>query len=299
MRDLRSDIPIRRAAIAVAGSGTRFLPATKAIPKEMLPLVDRPIVQVVVEEMADSGIEDVVFVTRWDKKVLEDHFDTHKTLESELAAAGKAKFLKETRKPAELVNAVYIRQKGPYGNGTPALNAGKLISDEVFVYAFGDDLVSSSTPFVQSLIEQYRKTPGLILGVQEVPKAEVVNYGMVAFDPDTHLVNAIIEKPSLDQVTSTWVSFGRYILPQRVVEILDTMPTGKNDELWLMDAVEAYRDEGGKVYACPVRDGRWFTTGDPANYLEALFHFGLQRDDLRDTFRSLIQRYAREMTDDA
>ena len=285
---------ITKAVVAVAGSGTRFLPATKAIPKEMIPLIDRPIIQYLVEELAASGIEDVVFVTRWDKKVLEDHFDQHPTLEDALEASGKEHYLAETRRPGELVNIAYIRQKGPYGNGTPALNAAPLLGGQPFVYAFGDDLVSSAVPFTQQLIEQYRKTPGVILGAQEVPEREVPNYGMIEVDSAMR-VTRIVEKPEPAAVTSNLVGFGRYILPPEVCSLLGETPTGKGGELWLMDAIETYMRRGGAVYACPVRGGRWLTTGDPVNYLEALFHYGLQRDDLKGDLARIIKRLAKHL----
>lgn len=285
---------ITKAVIAVAGSGTRFLPATKAIPKEMIPLIDRPIIQYLVEELAASGIEDVVFVTRWDKKVLEDHFDQHPTLEDALEASGKEHYLAEARRPGELVNVAYIRQKGRYGNGTPALNAAPLLGGQPFVYAFGDDLVSSGVPFTRQLIEQYRKTPGVILGAQEVPTAEVPNYGMIEVDTEMR-VTKIVEKPEPAAVTSNLVGFGRYILPAEVTDLLEGIPPGKDGELWLMDAIEAYMRQGGAVYACPVRGGRWLTTGDPVNYLEALFHYGLERDDLKDDLARIIKRLAERL----
>lgn len=285
------DAPITKAVIAAAGSGTRFLPATKAIPKEMIPLIDRPIVQYIVEELAASGIRDVVFVSRWDKKVLEDHFDQHPTLEDALGAPGKRHYLDETRRAGELVNAAYIRQRGPYGNGTPALNAGHLLGDAPFVYAFGDDLVCSAAPFTRALVAQYRRTPGVILGAQAVPAAEVPNYGMIETDDDLR-VTRIVEKPAPSAVTSTLVGFGRYILPREVIDILGEIPVGKDGELWLMDAVNAYMARGGSVHACPVQDGRWLTTGDPVNYLEALFHYALRRDDLKHEVRRLARRIA-------
>lgn len=285
---------ITKAVIAVAGSGTRFLPATKAIPKEMIPLIDRPIIQYLVEELAASGIEDVVFVTRWDKKVLEDHFDQHPTLEDALEASGKEHYLTEARRPGELVNVAYIRQKGPYGNGTPALNAAPLLGGQPFVYAFGDDLVSSDVPFTRQLIEQYGKTPGVILGAQEVPTAEVPNYGMIEVDTEMR-VTKIVEKPDPAAVTSNLVGFGRYILPVEVTDLLGGIPPGKDGELWLMDAIEAYMRQGGAVYACPVRGGRWLTTGDPVNYLEALFHYGLRREDLQDDLARIIKRLAERL----
>ena len=288
------DSSITKAVVAAAGSGTRFLPATKAIPKEMIPLLDRPIVQYLVEELAESGIEDVVFVTRWDKKVLEDHFDRHPTLEDALAASGQQERVDAIRRTGELVNAAYIRQRGPYGNGTPALVAGPLMGGQPFVYAFGDDLVSATVPFTRQLIAQYDATPGLILGVQEVPREQVPNYGMVETDADFR-VTRIVEKPHLADVTSTLVGFGRYVLPAHFIDVLANVPPGKNDELWLTDAISAYIDQGGPVYACPVRDGKWLTTGDPLTHLEALFHFGLRREDYRDELVGMIRRLAREV----
>ena len=286
--------PIKKAVIAAAGSGTRFLPATKAIPKEMIPLIDRPIIQYLVEELAASGIEDVVFVSRWDKRVLEDHFDQHPTLEDALEASGKKRYLAETRRPGELVNVAYIRQRGPYGNGTPALNAAPLLGGQPFVYAFGDDLVSSKVPFTAQLIEQYHKTPGVILGTQEVPRDEVPNYGMIEVDAEMR-VTKIVEKPEPAAVTSNLVGFGRYVLPPEVPALLRKTPRGKGGELWLMDAIGAYMRQGGAVHACPVRGGRWLTTGDPVNYLEALFHYGLERDDLRDDLARIIKRFAKRL----
>ena len=289
-----ADAAITKGVVTAAGSGTRFLPATKAIPKEMIPLIDRPIIQYVVEELAASGVEDVVFVTRWDKKVLEDHFDQHPTLEDDLAASGKRRHLDETRRPSQLANVAYIRQRGPYGNGTPALNAAYLLGDAPFIYAFGDDLVSARTPFAHQLVEQYRKTPGVILGVQEVPTSEVPNYGMVETDGDLR-VTKIVEKPSPDAVTSNLVSFGRYVLVPQLVDVLRTTPPGKEGELWLMDAIDVYMQNGGDVYACPVQGGRWLTTGDPVNYLEALFHYALRRDDLKHHVARIARRIAKEL----
>ena len=289
-----SETPITKAVIAAAGSGTRFLPATKAIPKEMIPLIDRPIIQYLVEELAESGIKDVVFVSRWDKKVLEDHFDQHPTLEDALAASGKDRYLAETRRPGELVNVAYIRQRGPYGNATPAKNAAPLVGGQPFVYAFGDDLVSSTVPFTRQLIEQYQKTPGVILGAQEVARAEVPKYGMIEVADDMR-VTKIVEKPDSADVTSNLVGFGRYILPPEFTDLLGTIPPGKDGELWLTDAIEAYMHQGGAVYACPVQGGRWLTTGDPVNYLEALFHYGLARDDLKDDLARIIKRLAERL----
>lgn len=285
--------PITKAVIAAAGSGTRFLPATKAVPKEMIPLIDRPIVQYIVEELAASGIGDVVFVTRSDKKVLKDHFDRHATLEETLSASGKAEYLAEVRRANELVNATFIHQRGPYGNGTPALNAAPLVGSTPFVYAFADDLVSSTVPFARQLIDQYRKTPGVVLGAQRVARDLVPNFGMIEAD-EARRVTRIVEKPAAAEVTSDMVGFGRYILPPEIADILADTPTGKGDELWLMDAIEVYMQRGGPVYACPVDDGRWLTTGDPVNYLEALFHYAMRREDLGADFKRIVRRFAED-----
>ena len=288
------DAQITKAVIAAAGSGTRFLPATKAVPKEMIPLIDRPIVQYIVEELAASGIGDVVFVTRADKKALEDHFGRHPSLEDALSADGKAEHLAEVRRANELVNAVFIHQRGQYGNGTPALNAAPLVGDAPFVYAFADDLVSSTVPFTRQLIEQYRKTPGVILGAQRVERDQVPSYGMIEVD-EAMRVTRIVEKPARNEVTSDLVGFGRYILPPGITDILAGTPAGKHDELWLMDAIEAYMRAGGPVHACPVVDGRWLTTGDPVNYLEALFHYALRREDLGADFKRIVRRVAQDL----
>ena len=173
---------IRKAIIAVAGSGTRFFPATKSMPKEMLPIVDKPIIQLVVEELVEAGIEDIILVTKWDKKPLEDHFDHSWALENELAKSGKNVYLEQVKKLAEMANFIYIRQKGPYGNGTPVLSAASLVEDEPFVFVWGDDLVKSEISFTKQMIEDYNKTGHLMIGVQKVSQKDVVRYGIVDID---------------------------------------------------------------------------------------------------------------------
>jgi UTP--glucose-1-phosphate uridylyltransferase len=188
---------IKKAIIAVAGSGTRLLPATKSMPKEMLPIVDKPIIQLVVEELVEAGIEDIIFVTRWDKKPLEDHFDYSTALEDDLRKNGKEERYEQVHRIAELANFVHIRQKGPYGNGTPALSAASLVDDEPFIYCFGDDLVKSDVSFTKQMVDEYNKHGQPMLGVQEVPQSEVSKYGIVDVDPETMQVRNIIEKPSV------------------------------------------------------------------------------------------------------
>lgn len=233
----------------------------------MVPIVDKPIIHYVVDEMVASGIRDIVFVTRDEENVIEDYFDPAKT---------KAPF-----------RTSFVPQSGPYGNGTPALNGGRQL-DGPFVYAFGDDLVSSRVPFTRQLLERHATTGGVVLGVQQVPVDAVPRYGMVETD-ETGRVTRIVEKPAPENVTSNLVSFGRFVLPPEIIGQLERTPPGKDGELWLMDAIEGYRQNGGDVFACPIEDGQWFTTGDPKNYLAAFVHYVLAREDLREEFLALVR----------
>lgn len=276
---------IKKAIVAVAGSGTRLLPATKAMPKEMLPIVDKPIIQIVVEELVEAGIEDVIFVTRWDKKPLEDHFDYNWALIDELKKAGKDDLLAEIKKIADLANFVYIRQKGPYGNGTPVLSAASLVDDEPFIYVWGDDLVKSKISFTKQMVDDYNKTGHLMIGVQEVPKEEVGSYGIVKLKKGTMRLESIVEKPSIKEAPSQLADFGRMILNQDIINILRHTPLGKSNELWIVDAIRTYVQAGGKFYAKKIKDGKWLTTGDPINYLKTILEYAVDRKEFRDVIK--------------
>ena len=280
---------IKKAIIAVAGSGTRFLPATKAQPKEMLPIVDKPIVQYVVEELVESGIEDIIMVTKWDKKTLEDHFDRSFELEHALEAAGKHKMLHDVQKISSMANFIYVRQKGPYGNGTPIISAANLVKDEPFVFAWGDDLVLSKKPFTKQLIENYEENHAPVIGVQKVPKNLVDRYGIVKLRPGTREMEKVIEKPSVDDAPSQLAQFGRMILTPEIVDILKETKLGKGNELWVTDAVSTYIEHGGKFMVQEVENGEWLTTGDPLNYLKAMIQYALVRDDIGEEFRAHLK----------
>lgn len=280
---------IHKAIIAVAGSGTRFLPATKAQPKEMLPIVDKPIIQYLVEEIVAAGIKDVIMVTRWDKKPLEDHFDHSVELEQSLEKAGKVKYLEQVRKIPDMANFIYVRQKGPYGNGTPILSAASLVQNEPFVFAFGDDLVKSKVSFTKQLVTEYKKHGCPIIGVQKVPKKMVDRYGIVKLKKGTMQIEDIIEKPSISEAPSQYADFGRMILNQDIVDILKETPLGKGNELWIIDAIRTYIKRGGTFYAQEVNDGEWMTTGDPLNYLMATIEYALDRDDLKKEFTKYLK----------
>ncbi|MCD4704568.1 UTP--glucose-1-phosphate uridylyltransferase [bacterium] len=281
---------ITKAVIAVAGSGTRFLPATKSQPKEMLPIVDKPIVQYVVEEMVEAGITDIILVTRWDKKPLEDHFDRSFELEYNLQKNKKLQKLAEIKKLSNMANFIYIRQKGPYGNGTPALNAKSILGNEPFIYAFGDDLVKSKISFTKQLLTAYQKNPGIILGAQKVPKNQVDRYGIVKLKSKTkNEVTKIIEKPSIRKSPSQLATFGRYVLNSEILNFLAKQKLGKGSELWLVDAIEEYIKNGGKVYVQEIENGKWLTTGDPLNYLKATIEYALDRKDLAADFKKYLK----------
>jgi len=283
---------IRKAVIAVAGSGTRFLPVTKAQPKEMLPIVDKPIVQYVVEEMVESGIEDIILVTKWDKKTLEDHFDRSFELEHALEQAGKMKALHEVQRISTMANFIYIRQKGPYGNGTPVLSAASILNDEPFIFAWGDDLVLSKTPFTKQLIKNYQEHGAPVIGVQKVPKNKVDRYGIVKLKPGTHEMEHVIEKPAIDKAPSQLAQFGRMVLTPEIVNILKKTALGKGGELWITDAISEYVKTGGKFMVEEVKDGKWLTTGDPLNYLEAMVEYSLVREDIGKEFRAYLKSLA-------
>jgi UTP--glucose-1-phosphate uridylyltransferase len=281
---------MKKAIVAVAGSGTRFLPATKSMPKEMLPIIDKPIIQLVVEELVEAGIEDIILVTKYDKKTLEDHFDNSYALEIELEKTGKIEYLKEVRRIAELANFIYVRQKGPYGNGTPLLSAASLIQNEDFVMCFGDDLVKSKVSFTKQMIDDYDKHGCPLIGVQEVPPNQVNRYGIVEFKENSNQIKSIIEKPEINEAPSNLASFGRMILNQEIIEILRETKLGKGNELWLVDAIKQYIDSGKHFYAKKVEDGEWLTTGDPLNHLKATLKYAMDRDDIKGELYSYIKK---------
>lgn len=280
---------IKKAIVAVAGSGTRLLPATKAMPKEMLPIVDKPIIQLIVEELVAAGIEDIVLVTKWDKKPLEDHFDYNWALIDELKKAGKEELTEEIKKIANLANFIYVRQKGPYGNGTPVLSAANIVKDEPFMFVWGDDLVKAKVPFAKQMVDDYNKTGHLMIGVQEVPLDQVSRYGIVKLQKGSMRIEDIIEKPSTENAPSQLADFGRMILNQDIVDILKETALGKGNELWAVDAIKTYVKNGGEFYAKKIEDGEWLTTGDPYNYITAILKYAFERNDIGEDLKKFVK----------
>lgn len=283
---------VKKAIIAAAGYGTRFLPATKNQPKEMLPIIDKPIIHHLVDECVQSGITDIIIVTRAGQGIMEDYFDTHVELEQWLSSNGKRKLLNKIKEIPNLANFVYVRQKKnlPYGNGTPLACAAPLIDDdEPFAYLFGDDLVISEIPCLNQLIKVYEnnKCDG-VFAAQDVPLSEVVRYGMIKFKEGTNEFEALVEKPDPKDTPSKLASFGRYILNYKTIEEIKKLKTGLSEELWLVDAVTEAAKKGGKFLVHEI-EGRWMTTGDPLRYLKTTVEYALRRKDLAKDFKSYLK----------
>ncbi len=278
---------IRKAIIAAAGFGTRFLPQTKAMPKEMLPLVDKPIIQHIVEELVAAGIEDIVIVTGYHKRSLEDHFDhTSADLRANLKKAGKQQLLNEIRQISQLANFAYIRQKGPYGNATPLMNAEHLIGDEPFVYTFADDFVEAQPSRFSQLLEAYEVYGGIILTcVRRQADADYSRYAYVGgkqHAPNVTAVGTIIEKPGTAAAApSDLASVSGYVFEPSIFGYLhqDAKQLSAG-EFIMQPALQRMIADGLAVYGCEIQDGRFYDTGDKLEYLKTVFDFALKRDDI-------------------
>jgi len=224
-----------------------------------------------------------------DKKPLEDHFDYSWALENDLEKAGKTELLEKIKQVSEMANFIYVRQKGPYGNGTPVLSAASLVDDEPFVFVWGDDLVKSKVSFTKQMVEDFEKNGKPMIGVQEVAKEDVVRYGIVKLREGTNEIEDIVEKPSIEEAPSRLADFGRMILNQEVVDVLKKTALGKGNELWITDAIKNYVKSGGIFLAKEVKDGQWLTTGDPLNYLKALLIYAFEREDVGEELKKFIK----------
>jgi UTP--glucose-1-phosphate uridylyltransferase len=282
---------IRKAIIPAAGFGTRFLPATKAMPKEMLPIVDKPIIQYVVEEAVASGIEDIVIVTGWHKRTIEDHFDYPFELEKRLLEAGKEQQAEEVRKIAEMANFIYIRQKGPYGNGTPILNASSVIGNEPFAVLWGDEFIYSEPPRLKQMVDVWEKYGAANISAVRVPESSVNKYGIADVSDVTEgvfKINRIVEKPEIGKAPSNLATHGAYIMPPRLFEILEETKIGKNGELWLVDAITKLAQEQD-VYAVEIKNGKYYDTGNKLEYLKAVVEFGLKHEEIKEEFSEYLK----------
>jgi UTP--glucose-1-phosphate uridylyltransferase len=294
-----SNKPVTKAVIAAAGFGTRFLPQTKAMPKEMLPIVDKPIIQYVVEELVEAGIKDIIIVTGYSKRTIEDHFDyPNQDLIANLRAGGakKAPLLEEIEAIAHLANFVYIRQKGSYGSGTPVLNAAHLIGDEPFIYTYADDLVVAQPNRFQQMIDLYSKLNGVIVPCIKVERDEdFERYGIVGGQPVEDGVikmNRLIEKPGRAQAPSDLASIGGYLLTPDIFAYLE------REQAKLPEAQEFYittfglqqmMDDGKALFGCELTESVYHDTGNKLEYLKTVVDFALKRQDIGPAFREYLR----------
>jgi UTP--glucose-1-phosphate uridylyltransferase len=281
---------IRKAVIPAAGLGTRFLPATKAQPKEMLPIVDKPAIQYIVEEAIQSGIEEILVITGRNKRSIEDHFDRAIELELTLKAQGKYDLLGLVEELAD-ITIHYVRQKEPRGLGHAVLCARQFIGDEPFAVLLGDDIVDSPVPCLQQLMDVYDEYPGTVLGVQEVPADKVSSYGIVkpkSFRSRVWLAEDLVEKPSVAEAPSRLAVLGRYIIEPQIFDLLANTQPGRGDEIQLTDALRQLAAQR-PVYAYEF-EGRRYDIGDKQGYLEATVEFALKRPELRAKFLPYLKK---------
>lgn len=289
---------VKKAIIPAAGLGTRFLPATKAMPKEMLPIVDKPTIQYIVEEAVESGIEDIIIVTGKGKRAIEDHFDNHFELEHNLLEKQKLALLEEVQRASNLVDIHYIRQKEPRGLGHAVWCARKFIGDEPFAVLLGDDIVKAEPkPCLRQLMDEYDKTECSIIGVQEVPMLETHRYGIV--DPDgqngrLYQVRNFVEKPAKGTAPSNLAIMGRYILTPRIFELLDDQEVGAGGEIQLTDAIQKLNLEQ-PVFAYNF-EGRRYDVGEKLGFIMTTLEFALANDELKGPLMEELVRLIGERT---
>ena len=274
--------------------GTRFLPQTKAMPKEMLPVVDKPVIQYVVEEAVASGIKDVIIITGWQKRAIEDHFDRSLELEKYLKEKGKEKELAEIKRIAELANFIYIRQKGQvYGNAIPVLTAQPAINNEDFAVLWGDEFIWAEPPRLAQMIEVYKKYKGAVISAVRIEtKDSLSRYGIADLEPiegNVSKIKKIVEKPLPAEAPSNLATHGAYILPPKIFEVIRNLKPGRDGEFWLPDAINELIKSGYPVYACEIKNGKYYDTGNKLEYLKTVVEFALRHPDFNDEFKNYLK----------
>jgi len=283
---------IRKAIIPAAGLGTRFLPATKAQPKEMLPIVDKPAIQYIVEEAVASGIEDVIIVTGRNKRAIEDHFDKSIELERVLEAKASHELLKVVQDVSNLVDVYYVRQKEPLGLGHAVYTARKFIGNEPFALLLGDDIIQSDPPCLKRMIDLYEAKGTSVIAVQEVPWSDVNKYGIVSLGEDG-LIDDLVEKPEVGSAPSNLAVIGRYVIEPQIFDILENQEPGRGGEIQLTDALRVLnRLHRMTTYK---QEGRRFDVGDKLGYIEATVEIALARPDLGPDVREYIRKLAENL----
>jgi UTP--glucose-1-phosphate uridylyltransferase len=282
-----------KAIICAAGLGTRFLPQTKAMPKEMLPIIDRPVIQLIVEEVVQAGVTEIIMVTGSTKRSIEDHFDRSDELEAELREKGKGAQADELRRISDLANFIYVRQKGtPKGNARPVLNAAHLIDDnEPFFVFFADDFFRSEVPRAKQLLEAYEKTGKSVIALIEVDKKDANKYGMAAIDTQldehTFRLSKLVEKPGEENAPSNYASVSGYLLTPDIIPIISEEKVDKNGEMTLADSINQLAQDD-EVYGKFIQ-GIWHDTGDQLKYLKAVVDTALVHPKLAEDFRNYLE----------
>jgi UTP--glucose-1-phosphate uridylyltransferase len=282
---------VRKAVILAAGYGTRFLPATKAVPKEMLPLVDKPVIQYIVEEALAAGLEEIIMVTSAAKPAIEDHFGRQFELESVLEAGGKQELLREVIRPAEAPMA-FVHQKERKGNGHAVLMARRLVGNEPFAIFFPDDVIFGEPPAIRQLMDVFEEHGGTVLAVQQMAREQVSQYGVITpeeMGPRLYRVRGVIEKPSVEEAPSNLATVGRFVATPELLDVLEETPPGRAGEVWLMDAFDTLR-RSQPVFAYEYT-GERFDCGQPVGVLKASLYLALRDEkvapELKEYLRSL------------
>jgi len=281
---------IKKAIIPAAGLGTRFLPATKAMPKEMLPILDKPTIQYIVEEASRAGIEDIIIVTGKHKRAIEDHFDNQKELEMVLEDKGKIELLEKVQYSTELANIFYVRQKEQKGLGHAIYSARQFIGDEPFAVLLGDDIVESDTPAIKQLMEVYEETGNSVIGVQEVPESETHRYGII--DPLSkkerrYEVQKFVEKPEQGTAPSNLAIMGRYVLTPEIFDYLKTQKKGAGNEIQLTDAIERMNSEH-QVFAYDFIGNR-YDVGEKLGFVKTTIEYALKDESMKDELKRFLK----------
>lgn len=285
---------IRKAIIPVAGMGTRFLPATKAQPKEMLPVVDKPIIQYIVEEAVAAGIEEIIFVTAIGKRALEDHFDRNFELEYRLEEKKKEKELKMIRNLGNLAKFAFVRQQKPLGDGHAILAAAHFIGDdEAIAVLFGDDIINSERPAIRQLIDIYMKYEDSVVALEKVSRQNVSKYGIVDGVPignKTWEIRKLVEKPKINEAPSDLAAVGRYVITPDIIKILKKQKPGKDGEIRLADAFSAHLSAGKPVYGCQF-EGKRYDCGDKLQFVIAQIEIGLEHPEMNEGLKEYLKRF--------
>jgi UTP--glucose-1-phosphate uridylyltransferase len=288
---------VNKAVIAAAGFGTRFLPQTKAMPKEMLPLVDKPIIQHIVEELVDAGIEDIIIVSNYSKRAIEDHFDVpNAELTAALMNGGKEKQLESLRKISDMANFVYVRQKEALGNAAPLVYAGHLLKDEPFIYTWGDDFIDASPSRFHQMVDIYEKTGGSVVSCVRIQDdADYDRYGVVSGSPageNLLKMDSIMEKPGKENAPSNLASVSGYLFAPGIMEYVDKIYEAfdRQGELRIQQAMQLMIDAGHDYFACEIANSHFYDAGSKLEYMKTIVDFALQSEDIGGDFLNFLRR---------